>query len=103
MNEIKKGNRWDNRGQISKIKTKKCQKPANDSPRDVGEVGWKSAIQNWIHFYCEKNNNTTVRTKTANTETFQIMRRGGDIHEENEMREKEQRGKWDKNRIFRGK
>ena len=31
------------------------------------------------------------------------MRRGGDIHEENEMREKEQRGKWDKNRMLREK
>lgn len=39
MNEIKKGNRRDNRGQISKIKTKKCQNVASDSPRDVGEVG----------------------------------------------------------------
>jgi len=63
MNEIKKGNRWDNRGQISKIKTKKCQKPANDSPRDVGEVGWKLAIQNWIHFYCEKTTTLLLEQK----------------------------------------
>lgn len=63
MNEIKKGNRRDNRGQISKIKTKKCQKVASDSPRDVGEVGWKLAIQNWNNFYCEKTSTLLLEQK----------------------------------------